>query len=664
MRFSLIICTLDRSTELEALLNSLVRQNRTDFEVILVDQNADDRLIDILRQFSPRFPLRLVRMTGTGLSRARNLGLEHANGDLIGFPDDDCQYLEGYLAAVNEIFTDNPSIGCISGHPLYVNTKELATNWRNSSMDLSAVTVLNRCQEFTVFVRRNSLRDVRYNESLGVGAETLWGADEGPDFLIRLVRNGVRLVYFPFLFVYHPDKVARITTLTLERAASYSRGRGCLFRLHRFPLKTVAESLLRPAAGSLLYLLRCQPMRSAYYLATLTGILRGLFMTKSELEVVRTTRPAGASTIAPMVLAPLSTEPLVSVLVANYNYARFLPAALDSLLAQTYRNWQGIICDDGSTDDSVRVIDQYSQQDCRIEVIRKRNGGQNSAYNACYEKARGEIICLLDADDLFDAGKLQRVVDAFRGNTQAGMCNHFSQVIDSAGNRQAVVMQGFLDSGWLAKKAMTRGACVSVPTTSCMSIRRDIGDILFPVPARQERDLDGYLAMAAQFLAPICVVSEKLASYRIHGENMGGLTSPTPDRLRYELSLISARTCTLKEFVSEQFSESHAARIVLEDNPHYIQAALKLLAIETVDLRPAGALNLIRRHPSWQWRAMWNVMFTVPALLRRNALPWMHSSYRAKAIVHRFFRPGKGGDDMMLDPRFRRARGFRVRQSC
>ena len=54
----------------------------------------------------------------------------------------------------------------------------------------------------------------------------------------------------------------------------------------------------------------------------------------------------------PMPLAPLAGRPLVSVLVANYNYARFLPAALESLVAQSYPHWEAVVCDDGSTDDS------------------------------------------------------------------------------------------------------------------------------------------------------------------------------------------------------------------------------------------------------------------------------------------------------------------------
>jgi len=636
MRFSLIVCTRDRCADLLDLFGSFARQNRTDFEVILVDQNTDDRLVEIVGRFSGRFPLKHIRMTGTGASRARNVGLKHATAELIGFPDDDCQYCDGYLNAIDQIFTNDPTIGCISGSPTAITDKVLGSGWQMSPMDLDSVTVLNRCQEFTIFVRKQNVGHLRYNERLGVGAQTLWGADEGPDFLIRLVQAGVRLVYFPNLFVYHPQK-----SMDLRRAASYARGRGCLFRLHRFPRRIVFKSLFRPAIGCGLYLLKCQPIRSAHYFTVVCGTLRGLLMSKAELEQVRDCSRSQLSKIKPVSLGPLSPQPLVSVLIANYNYARFLPAALDSLLAQSYTNWQAVVCDDGSTDRSVEIIEQYADRDPRIQLVRKSNGGQSSAFNAGYRILRGEIVCLLDADDEFHPRKLEVVVESFRTNPQAGICNHFSQVVDEHSHPQSVTMHRLLDSGWLAEKALKRGACVLAPTTSCMSMRREVSDNLYPIPASQRNDLDGYAAMACQFLAPICVIHEQLSRYRIHGSNLGGLTEPTPQRLRYELQIIRMRTSNLREFVGQRFGNEFAGLIELEDNPQYIQAALKLLAIESADHRLPQASTLIRRHPSVRWRAIWRIVFAAPEALTRLAVPWMHRRHRAKAVFHRVLGGGR-----------------------
>ena len=73
-------------------------------------------------------------------------------------------------------------------------------------------------------------------------------------------------------------------------------------------------------------------------------------------------------------------KPLVSVIVDNYNYERFLSQAIESVLNQTYQNFEIIVVDDGSTDNSVQIIDSYEKKDSRIRPVLKQNGGQMSAF--------------------------------------------------------------------------------------------------------------------------------------------------------------------------------------------------------------------------------------------------------------------------------------------
>lgn len=287
MTFSLILCTVGRDADVVGeFFESLVRQNRKDYELILVDQNNDDRLVPLVAQYAGRFRLCHVRSTTRGLSRARNLGLRQAKGTLVGFPDDDCVYLGGFLDRVARAFETDPGLGGLTGYPTADRSASLA-DWRSDTMPLDRVAVLNRCQEFTIFVRRDAMGAVRFNDSLGVGAGTPWGADEGPDFLIRVIEGGARIVFYPHFFVYHPDKVRTVTPELLKRAASYARGRGCFFRLHRFPLPIVARSLYRTAGGVVVYLILLQPKRARYYAAVLSGLLRGLRMSRDELAAVR-----------------------------------------------------------------------------------------------------------------------------------------------------------------------------------------------------------------------------------------------------------------------------------------------------------------------------------------------------------------------------------------
>ena len=102
---------------------------------------------------------------------------------------------------------------------------------------------------------------------------------------------------------------------------------------------------------------------------------------------------------------------LVSIILDNYNYADFLGEAIQSVLSQTYCNYEILLVDDGSTDHSKEIIQQYVLQCDRIVPIFKENGGQTSAFNAAFKKASGEIIALLDSDDYWYPQKLERIVE-------------------------------------------------------------------------------------------------------------------------------------------------------------------------------------------------------------------------------------------------------------
>ncbi len=338
----------------------------------------------------------------------------------------------------------------------------------------------------------------------------------------------------------------------------------------------------------------------------------------------------------PMSLPPLPPRPLVSVLIANHNYAAFLPAALDGLVAQTYGHFEAVVLDDGSTDASAAVVQSYADRDPRFRLVRQANGGQTAAVNACFGHLGGEVVCLLDADDVFAADKLERVVAAFAADPAAGACFHHARVIDGRGQTVVEQFNPTLDAGWLAPTAAGRGGCVAVPVTSCMSFRRDVLAAMMPIPAGQRRDCDGYLGMAAQYLTPFAVVDAPLTGYRVHGTNMGGMTDPTPDRLGYELTLIAERTATLNRFLAERFGPA-AAGVRVDDNPQFVQAALKMHAVDPANpaVRGHPPAGLIARHPNPKWRAVWRGIFATPGFARRHLVPALHRSYRLKGLAQK-----------------------------
>lgn len=102
--------------------------------------------------------------------------------------------------------------------------------------------------------------------------------------------------------------------------------------------------------------------------------------------------------------------PTVSVIVPAYNAGKYLSAAIESVLAQTYGGWELILVDDGSTDSTPAICDNAALADSRIRVVHKRNGGQSSARNAGIRVAGGEYLTFLDADDMLAPSFLEIMV--------------------------------------------------------------------------------------------------------------------------------------------------------------------------------------------------------------------------------------------------------------
>lgn len=103
-------------------------------------------------------------------------------------------------------------------------------------------------------------------------------------------------------------------------------------------------------------------------------------------------------------------DELISIIIPVYNTEAFLERCIQSLCVQTYKNWEIILVDDGSTDSSGWLCDMYATKDCRIHVIHQKNLGVSSARNAGLEIANGEYITFVDSDDYVEADMLQKLL--------------------------------------------------------------------------------------------------------------------------------------------------------------------------------------------------------------------------------------------------------------
>jgi glycosyltransferase involved in cell wall biosynthesis len=217
-----------------------------------------------------------------------------------------------------------------------------------------------------------------------------------------------------------------------------------------------------------------------------------------------------------------SREPLVSVLISNYNYGRFISTAIESVLNQTYRHLELIVCDDGSTDYSIEVVRQYFT-DTRIRLIQKQNGGQATGFNAAYREAMGEIICFLDADDFYLPTKLQRVVDCALANPDCGcILNGFLRVDKNRKVQGVMPLLTSLPSGWCAEEVMRNGGILTtMPCTPGLNLRRAIAEELFPLPVRSplNRFADMVIMRLTPLMSRFASINEPLAAIQLHDSN-------------------------------------------------------------------------------------------------------------------------------------------------
>lgn len=103
--------------------------------------------------------------------------------------------------------------------------------------------------------------------------------------------------------------------------------------------------------------------------------------------------------------------PVFSIIVPVYKTAKYLPKCIDSILSQTFKNFELILVDDGSPDDCPQICDDYAEKDFRIKVIHKKNGGVSSARNCGIDAAKGTYIWFIDSDDYIEPFSLQRLFE-------------------------------------------------------------------------------------------------------------------------------------------------------------------------------------------------------------------------------------------------------------
>lgn len=210
----------------------------------------------------------------------------------------------------------------------------------------------------------------------------------------------------------------------------------------------------------------------------------------------------------------LEEVPLVSVIINNHNYGCFLSEAIESVLTQNYPNLELIVVDDGSTDNSYEVIESYKD---RLTAIFQENAGQGEAVNAGIAQSKGEIVCLLDADDYFYKDKLAKVVAGFLNHPEWVQISHCWTSVDREGlpigRGSTILNQGDV------RPFLLQWGRYAMAITSGLAYRRAVLQRVLPIPTKRTEAVDTFLTATIPFYGEVGCINEPLMFYRMHGKN-------------------------------------------------------------------------------------------------------------------------------------------------
>ena len=270
--------------------------------------------------------------------------------------------------------------------------------------------------------------------------------------------------------------------------------------------------------------------------------------------------------------------PVISVILDNYNYAEFLPQAIESVLTQTFRDFELIIVDDGSTDNSREIIEKYN--DNRIVTVFKENGGQTSAFNDGFKAVSGCVIAFLDSDDYWYPQKLEKIIQAHR---TSNIVQHY--LAENGKNVYRKITSGV---DWSAA-LLEYGYMYQHSPTSALSFKREVLTPFFPLTDSEYMRgyADGCILMLAMTQAKVVCIDDILGFYRVHGKNLNANRTDSGTAL-WDVS-VRQRKYVNKQLVFRNLTE------LAYDNGQYIEHLLSMLELGEMPVVVYGTGNSGKR---------------------------------------------------------------------
>ncbi|UWU23746.1 glycosyltransferase (plasmid) [Rhizobium sp. CB3060] len=329
---------------------------------------------------------------------------------------------------------------------------------------------------------------------------------------------------------------------------------------------------------------------------------------------------------------PITDRVPVSIIISNYNYARFLPRCIDSALEQSYDNTEVIVVDDASTDDTVGVLASYGS---RIRTcLKKTNGGHGAAFNTGFAASRGEVVLFLDADDYLYPNAISEIIDAWEDD--AVQVQFRLHMVDEDMQVKDVFPPPELpfDSGDVTPKLLQRGR-YQTTVTSGLAFKRSALEVVMPVPETDFRQgADGYLVTVTPLHGKVTSIETCLGAYRIHGANHSVFAEKLGQRARWRmehdfhrLDALSDQAAEIGLTVPEDVNlhdpvhlEERLASLCMDKSKH------PMVSDSRFALGTAGAVASLEMNASLRRRAMLAAWFlsvgVLPGRMAKAILSW------------------------------------------
>lgn len=270
-RFSLVMPTLGRRKEVKIFIDSLVSQWYKNCELIVVDQNEDDFVEKLCNEYMEKIDIKYIRSSLKGLSKNRNIAMKYVTGDIVAFPDDDCEYSENLLHDINNLF-NNEEVDIITFKSIDKETKEESNNkWQVYNSNVNIHNIFKTAISYTMFIKIKDINDIIFDEKMGVGS--YFGSAEESDLLSELLNKEYRVKYFSNLYAYHPIKEE-----VKDRVFNYALGKGAFVNKelnyrskYKFIFNSIEIMLVKPIGGIFLNMIKLDFEATKKYCNILTG---------------------------------------------------------------------------------------------------------------------------------------------------------------------------------------------------------------------------------------------------------------------------------------------------------------------------------------------------------------------------------------------------------